>query len=293
MRALVAGWFSFQYMGATAGDLLSRDVVCGWLDDAEIPYDVAAAPPFAGVDWQAGDPSRYTHLVFVCGPLGNGEPFTDMARRFSHCRAIGVNLSMLAPVSDWNPFDLLLERDSDRAARPDLSLLAADERVPVVGVVLVHEQREYDATRHVRAHEAIAGLLERSGVARVAVDTVLDVENAGGLRTPAEIASVIGKMDAVVTTRLHGGVLALKAGVPVLWIDPVVGGAKIARQAESLGWPAVFTADALDDDALDRALAWCLTDEARRSAREATARGTAELADARAVFLAELHGATV
>jgi hypothetical protein len=29
-------------------------------------------------------------------------------------------------------------------------------------------------------------------------------------------------------------------------IDPEVGGAKIMRQAEAIGWPVVFTVDALD-----------------------------------------------
>ena len=53
MKALVAGWFSFPEMGATAGDVLVRDVVCGWLDEAGCPYDVAVADPFTnGVDWQ-------------------------------------------------------------------------------------------------------------------------------------------------------------------------------------------------------------------------------------------------
>jgi hypothetical protein len=28
VTVLVAGWFSFEQMGATAGDLLARDVAC-------------------------------------------------------------------------------------------------------------------------------------------------------------------------------------------------------------------------------------------------------------------------
>ena len=32
VRTLVAGWFSFEDMGATAGDLLARDVACSWLE---------------------------------------------------------------------------------------------------------------------------------------------------------------------------------------------------------------------------------------------------------------------
>ena len=53
MKALVAGWFSFQGMGTTAGDLMVRDVVCDWLEAAGFMYDVAIASPFAherGID---------------------------------------------------------------------------------------------------------------------------------------------------------------------------------------------------------------------------------------------------
>lgn len=41
MRVLVAGWFSFEYMGATAGDLAVRDLASDWLSHAGIEHDVA------------------------------------------------------------------------------------------------------------------------------------------------------------------------------------------------------------------------------------------------------------
>lgn len=75
MKTLVAGWFSFELMGATAGDLMACDLVCEWLKKAEHLYDVALAQPFqGGVDWRAVDPQDYSYVVFVCGPFGNGEP---------------------------------------------------------------------------------------------------------------------------------------------------------------------------------------------------------------------------
>jgi polysaccharide pyruvyl transferase WcaK-like protein len=46
--------------------------------------------------------------------------------------------------------------------------------------------------------------------------------------------------DVVVTTRLHGLVLALKQGVPVLAVDPVAGGARVATQAAAWGWPVLL-----------------------------------------------------
>jgi Polysaccharide pyruvyl transferase len=51
---------------------------------------------------------------------------------------------------------------------------------------------------------------------------------------------VIARADVVVTTRLHGLVLALTQGMPVLAVDPVAGGAKVATQAAAWGWPVLL-----------------------------------------------------
>jgi hypothetical protein len=293
VKALVAGWFSFEEMGATAGDLLVRDVVCGWLRVAGVDYDVALAPPFrGGVDWREVDPTAYSHVVFACGPFGNGWPLTDFLPRFDHARLIGVDVSMLQPLHEWNPFDLLLERDSSRTSRPDVSFVSAAGRVPVVGVVLVHPQSEYEGGLHHAANEAVERLLSAGDIAGVQIDTRLDV-NAAALRTPAQVESLIARTDAVVTTRLHGLVLALKNGVPALALDPIAGGAKVRRQAETIGWPVCFTADSLDDARLLEALDWCLTGEARAAARAAGERAAAEVASVRDRFLRELRAPLV
>src|SRR5262249_19582129 len=156
-------------------------------------------------------------------------------------------LSMLEALETWNPFDLLLERDSSRTARPDLSLLSGTAPVPVVGVVLIDTQPEY-GKRDVRddANAAIQRLIARTACAVVRIDTRLDV-NSTGLRSAGEVESLIERMDVVLTTRMHGLVLAIKHGVPVVAVDPVIGGAKVQRQAATLGWPAAFTFDAVDD----------------------------------------------
>jgi polysaccharide pyruvyl transferase WcaK-like protein len=105
-------------------------------------------------------------------------------------------------------------------------------------------------------------------MAAVPVDTRLD-ENRTGLRTPEEVVSLIGRMDAVITTRLHGMVLALKQGVPALALDPIEGGAKISRQAESIGWPACLRPEAFTREAVNEQWAFCLSEEARKMARSA------------------------
>lgn len=267
MRALVAGWFSFVQMGATAGDLLARDVVCQWLTSAGVDFDIAVAPPFDnGIAWQEADPAEFTHLVFVCGPFRNAEPVAALLERFSDAKRVGINLSMLDPLTESGPFDLLWERDSDRASRPDLVFLSQPNRVPVVGLVLVDPQREYgDRARHSEVDAALRELTESRDMAIVPIDTRLD-GNRTGLRTAHEVESLIARMDVVMTTRLHGMVFALKHGVPAIVVDAIAGGGKVYPQAKAIGWPARLKAGEFAQEDLERALDYCLTPGARAKA---------------------------
>ena len=289
-RVLVAGWFSWAGRGATAGDVQACEVVCHWLTGAGRVYDVASVlPSLPGVDWRQVDPAQYSDVVFVCGPVGRQAAPSSLLGRFSSSRHIGIDLTMLEPVASWNPFDVLIERDSDLASRPDLSLAAATRQVPVIGVVLVEPyEPEYGARdRQSSARDAVQRLIDSRDAAIVEIDTRLE-RNGRGLRTAEEVATLIARMDAVVTTRLHGLVLALKAGVPALAIDPVAGGAKIRQQAEALGWPHVRVADELVDADLSAALDACLTEGARALARACAARALDEIDQIRSGFLAAL-----
>jgi Polysaccharide pyruvyl transferase len=289
VKALVSGWFSFEQMGATAGDLLARDLACEWLKRAGYPYDVAYAPPFHdGVNWRLVDPGAYSHVVFVCGPFGNGEPITKFLERFEGCRLVGLNLTMLESLDTWNPFDLLLERDSSATSNPDISFLSRQVPVPVVGVVLIDSQPEYkERDEHELANNAIHRLVASRQMCAVAIDTRLDT-NSTGLRTASEVESLIARMDVVLTTRLHGTVLALKNGVPAVVIDPVAGGGKIRRQAETISWPLVFAADSLPDEALGQAFDFCLTEDARVKARECRGRAKTMVQEVRDEFVSSL-----
>jgi hypothetical protein len=284
-KTLVAGWFSFEGMGATAGDLLARDLVCTWLASCGHEAEVALAPPFAGgVDWRQVDPARFDTVVFVCGPFGNGWPVTEFMERFAGRRLIGLNLSMLEPLDVWNPFDLLIERDSSRTTRPDVTFLAPAPLVPVAGIVLVHPQNEYPGAMHGAAEAAIQQLISSREMAAVPIDTRLD-ENRTGLRTPAEVESLVAKMDVVLTTRLHGTVLAIKHGVPPLVIDPIAGGRKVIAQARAIGWPAAFAADQLDPAELRRAFDYCLSAEGRAEAARVRDRAVQSASEIRTAFI--------
>jgi hypothetical protein len=289
VKVLVTGWFSFEQMGASAGDLLARDLVCSWLENAACNYDVAVASPFSdGIDWRDSHANDYSAVIFICGPFGNGPPVTDFLEYFSDVPLIGLNLSMLQGLDVWNPFHLLLERDSSETRRPDLVFLTRQPKVPVVGLILVHPQEEYgDRAMHQVADNALQRLIESREMAVIPIDTRLD-ENQAGLRTAAEVESLIAKTDVVLTTRLHGMVLAIKNGVPPLVVDPIAGGAKILRQAETIGWPVVLKADDISDAKLDEAFDYCLSDEARSSTRECQRCAESALSGIRDEFISAL-----
>jgi hypothetical protein len=276
---LAAGLFSFPTHGATAGDLIACDVVCRWLIEAGLKYDVAFAPPFTGgCNWREVDPRDYSHVVWICGPLGEStEAFSRLRNRFARepRRWIGINLSMIEPVEAWNPFDVLLERDSSRKARADVAFRADGERLPTIGLVQVESFAPLfpERDRQEDARAAARRLAYERPAAVVQIDTRLDVANTSGLRTPAEVETLIARMDVVVTTRLHGLALALRNGVPAVAVDPVAGGDKITAQGRAVDWPCAFAVDEASDEVMNEALTFALSEEGRARARASAERG--------------------
>lgn len=280
-RALLIGHFS------TIGDIESLHHVEAMLEGEGIAHDVLPYnPKFVpaldrAIPRSELKPSRYTHLIAVCGPF-----WPELLERrgialedFAHCTRIGVNLTMVRPVEEWNPFHLLLERDSSRTTRPDISFLQATGRVPVAGLCTIGRQREYGRRqRHGQAVALLRQLVERRELAAVEIDTRWPAfRNSGGLGSPDQVISLIERLDVLLTNRLHGLVYALKAGVPVLALDPVSGGDKVSAQASVLGWPAVSTVEEASPDGLERMLDWCLSTEGRTAAGAVAANARSKL----------------
>ena len=265
----IAGWFSFEQMGTTAGDLIACDLVSEWLKAYHISHDISLIHQFSNrksVRWEDADASNYTHVIFVCGPFGNGWPLTDFLEKFSNCKLVGINISLLESLDTWNPFFLLLERDSSRSSNPDITFLGPPPKIPVAGLILAHKQKEYgDRALHEKADDLIRQFIDGKEVSIVPIDTALE-HNSYGLRTPGEVESLIAKMDLVITTRLHGTVLSLKNGVPVIPIDPINGGAKITRQVQTIGWPVLLPTETLSTEKIEQAFQYCLTPEAKTKA---------------------------
>lgn len=286
MKALVAGWFSYVDGHATAGDILVRDLLCEWLEQRDIPHEIAIAPPFeGGRPLNELNPVDFSHAFFICGPFGWGELESDFLHRFGRSRLIGLNLSLDRTPDSWNPFDLLIERDSVRETHPDM-LFGSHQSLPhLIGVCRVEPHPEADVDM---ADSAIDRLLARHPGACVEIDTRLD-HNITRLRSEGEVEALIARMDMLVTTRLHGMVMALKNGVPPLVIDAVPGGGKIRRQCARIGWPNLLGLEELQDDRLDAAWAWALSDEGKAAARACAQRARADVGALRDRIFAELE----
>ncbi|MFG2089639.1 MULTISPECIES: polysaccharide pyruvyl transferase family protein [unclassified Spirillospora] len=280
MRVLVTGWPSFLHGEATAGDVLAMEAVRGALAGRGVPCDLAWSPVFrpGGLDLGRADPGRYTHLVFACGPL-HGRQIEELHRRYESCTRVAVGVSVIDPDDPAvTGFDAVLARDTPSAApRRDLAALPATPPVPVAGVVLAPGQAEYGTRRrHDRIERELTEWLAARECARLPLDTRLDPRDWRLCTTAAELESALRRLDLVVTTRLHGLVLALKNGVPALAVDPVGGGAKVTAQARAWSWPAVVTVPEragrgredperdgplLDPRELDGWWEWCLSPE--------------------------------
>jgi hypothetical protein len=276
-RILVTGWFSFLHGEATAGDLLALNRVREVLDGAGLPYDVAWSPGFrpGALSLDQADPGAYSHLVFVCGPL-HGLQIEQLHQRYARCVRVAVGVSVVDPSSPAvQGFHRVLARDASGAAAPDLAARApVPDPVPVVGVVLTHGQHEYGGRRlHDVVAETVTGWLAGVDCARLELETRLDARDWRLASTAGQLESVVRRLDVVVTDRLHGLVLGLRSGVPVVAVDPVAGGAKVSAQGRVWGWPAVLPGEHVSAAALERWLRWCLSPEGRATA--ATVAGSA------------------
>jgi hypothetical protein len=175
-------------------------------------------------------------------------------------------------------FDRVIPRDApDHTPQVDLSAepAAKTAAVPVIGVAIASGQGEYGVNRkHERVNECMAAWLREADLCAVPLDTRLDRNDWTLAREPAQFISLLRRVDAVVTTRLHGLAVALANGVPALAVDPVAGGGKVSAQAAAWHWPIVLTEDRCAPHELDAALAHCLSPAGRQRAQSCAAQTT-------------------
>ena len=296
-RVLIVGWPSFLHGEATAGDVLAMEAARAALSGAGFRCDLAWSPVFrpGGRTLEDSPAQDYTHLVFACGPL-HGWQVEELHDRYRGCCRIAVGVSVIdAADPAVTGFHQVLARDAPgTAGRLDLAAAVPMTAVPVAAVILAGAQPEYAAGgRHTPLTDELGGWLATLDCARMMVDTRLAHGDWRSPATAAQVEAVVARADVVVTTRLHGLVLALKQGVPVLAVDPVAGGAKVAAQAAAWAWPVLLPRPGhpvLDRGELDRLWSWCRSAEGRARARSAL--GTRDTPPLTADLLRVLAGAT-
>ncbi|MER6029609.1 polysaccharide pyruvyl transferase family protein [Streptomyces sp. NPDC001851] len=270
-RVLLTGWFSFWDGEATAGDTLAQRRASAALTRAGIPHDTAWSPGFrpGALSLEAARPEAYDTVLFVCGPV-HGPQVAGLHARFGTCRRLAAGVSVVDPADPAvTGFHEIVARDGTAApARRDLAAAApAGPLPPVAGALLSHGQGEYGARRrHEEVNARLTRWLSGKDCARVAADTRLATDDWRLCATAEQFLALVSRFDVVVTTRLHGLVLALRTGTPVIAVDPVAGGAKITAQARALRWPALVDAGALKEELLDHWWWWTLSEAGRTAA---------------------------
>lgn len=254
-RILITWWGAFNKGGPTIGDLMSLLNVIKAVKQCGFLADVASLEKYSCltlkcVDWNTVEPCNYDTLLFVCGPIIKGsKPFRELIQRFIHCEKIAVGVSVLPKWSKdyWNPFDLILAREGCENTYFDVALAGSVSiKTPIekhnekllIGVCLRGHQREYgvDMCLDDLAKKKIDYLLDKFPHERINLETRLD-KTEDDFQT---INSSFSKPDIVITTRLHGALLAISHNVPVLALDQIKDCGKVNCILSWLGWKYVF-----------------------------------------------------
>lgn len=283
--ALIAGWFSYKHACATFGDTEAMRAVGGWLAEAGVSFDIACHPVngLEGLDIECLDPSHYSLFIFVCGPWRPAD--RGILDRFSHCKKIGVNLTMESPTHLDHGFDYMIDRDMPHHSTADIVFSRSLPELPLIGIAQVHPQKMYgERQRHAKVATAIEDYIQRSRIVPITLDT-LHHNNPVGIQSATEYENIVSRLDVVITTRLHGLVFALKRGVPAVAIDAIAGGAKLTAQAQALDWPLLLDGETVDSNEIDRAVQRCLKNEMQASIDRSLSRAQSQSQASRGEFM--------
>jgi len=259
-RAIIVGHFSFPGSRGTFGDIEASEIVCDWLEESNIEFDVASnlEDGVNGVDISLIDEKKYGIFIFVCGPwYSDGRIQSTLLKKFSHCLKIGVNLTTFE--EGLSGFDYLLSRDNFQEKNADIAFAKVVNKIPVVGIVLVDRQKKYGIKqRHLYIRYVITEYFKKGDLAPIWLDTNANL-NIMNISNKNQFESIVSRTDLVVTNRLHGVVLSLKNAIPVIAIDPVEGGGKVTAQVKALGWPILISAEEFTEEKLHQTINYCLS----------------------------------
>lgn len=202
-----------------------------------------------------------TRIVFVCGPLLDRAWLRDFFAVHAGARKFAVGVSILPGEHRMTArFDGLVARDGIAESFFDLAPygLTAGETLPhlpprQVGLCLRGAQKEYGSGRlslHDKAATLFAEAIRTHGFDTHEIDTELTPDHG-----PDEIAARFRSADLILTTRMHGALLGLAMGRPVIAIDQIPGGAKVTALMRRVGWPLCFAAETVTASDIEAAIA--------------------------------------
>jgi|GEM_PF-5114094 len=238
--ALIASWATIDHRHATIGDRLAVQIVIDALRRAGVPAELASRDQF-----NEGKPalSEQAIPVWVCGPIdfsydkqqeilgrdGTGWIITDAT-------LIATDLS--APVQA----DISTARDGPgRPTSADFAVLApSEDAARIAAVMLRGHQPEYRQAPSV--HHGVEAAVTVALNATLHYQVQLNTRNPAGLspgKAAAALELLLEHAAVVITSRLHGIVHAVRAGVLPIVIDEIIGGGKITACATAFGLPVL------------------------------------------------------
>jgi Capsular polysaccharide synthesis protein/Polysaccharide pyruvyl transferase len=270
---VVLCWYGTLQGHGTIGDLYAVQSVAARLQARGISFAHATANAsldISGpwVDPDAVDPADYDTLVFTCGPIIRGHPMVEsLLQRFGGLRKIGVSVSIFPNdhASHAQPFDHLLAREGQAEAFGDVAILAplpsldsrstARSRSMTIGLAMRGPQGEYGLERDLSDQAqslAVAVCDALGGPHRLRIIAIEHHLDRFG-EPPASLESLYDACDLVITSRFHGGILALRNEVPFIAIDQIRGRGKVTALLGPTGWPFIFGAESANADQVHRA----------------------------------------
>jgi hypothetical protein len=262
-KALIGWWGMIEGGAPTIGDFMAIANLARWLEHHGLPADVASAYSLPYEDLNVRRPQSiriedYGVFVFTCGPLVANRKILDRLRDFAYIPRVAVGVSVIPRQRAINRrFDRVVARDGTAHSTFDLSLANDVDGTPAdtaanksIALCLRGRQGEYgkSACLSARADRILQQAADRVGTATSHIDTVVRPDNS-----IEQIEAGFSNARIVLTTRLHGSLLALRAGVPFVAVDQIAGGAKLSAVLEKLEWPFVFPADSLDPATIEQA----------------------------------------
>lgn len=269
MSTLVCWWGSFDQGGETLGDLWAVCAVVKKLLGIHKQVILAGKTqytelPVPARSWKEVSPKEISSLVFVCGPVvGSFTEFTSLIQKFSASKkvAIGVSILPVGSPKHWNPFDAVISRDGLIPAWGDIapafhsSWMQATDKPSAgqcVGLCLRGQQSEYGkkACHADQANHLANALAVKTKLPVQMLDTKLNNDS----HRSKQILEEFARCRLIITTRMHGGVIALCGGIPALGIDQISGGAKLHSVLFGAGWPYVLRAEEAKAADLDKVI---------------------------------------